>query len=459
MCKHLKTKICNETSGIPCCTTRRDFLKKAALTTGGIAVSLMANPLFPSKLYGEDIDPSRRIQIALAYETMLTGILFNRAILPQIILRTFNYDIMNEVAIDIWMGATPVYTPRMRSLMGIEGDTVTDIMKALQLDVGFVHQYMDVGYLVHDDYNGEFWLNHCGALLDAEPTGEDRVYDMCHPIEDVTFDATAVATNPRVRCLPIHRPPREPADRVPHCHWTLTIDDANEPLLPHALTEQVGKLMLAGVPNTLSVSSSPDGRIDYSGDFDPDFTLATLATETIQALQKEFAVQTHLLAAAAELSLAGHFNEDVVHRMMARAWAGLSWIMSERLASTLGLDDKPGASGIATVLAKHPLLPPGFSREITLESSNTVRITLTEEVPGLLDTTHPGVPGLLAREDQKGLEAMAQAVDPRARLIKLSAYGNQVTAVFKVYWWALPATQPAINLLIDSLASNWSFDI
>ena len=56
---------------------------------------------------------------------------------------------------------------------------------------------------------------------------------MCHTIEDPTFDATAVATNPRAQIRPIHRPPRVPADRHPHCHWTVTIDESNPPVDAH----------------------------------------------------------------------------------------------------------------------------------------------------------------------------------------------------------------------------------
>ena len=47
--------------------------------------------------------------------------------------------------------------------------------------------------------HGEFWLAHCGALMDVEPMGSEFVHGMCHTIEDPTFDATAVATNARVR--------------------------------------------------------------------------------------------------------------------------------------------------------------------------------------------------------------------------------------------------------------------
>ena len=40
--------------------------------------------------------------------------------------------------------------------------------------------------------------------------GPDYVRSMCHDIEDPTFDATAVASNPRAQVRPIHRPPRVP---------------------------------------------------------------------------------------------------------------------------------------------------------------------------------------------------------------------------------------------------------
>src|SRR6516165_12105105 len=101
--------------------------------------------------------------LAIAHEYMLLGMLSNQATLPQTIVAGGSLDDLNEIAIDLWMGASPVYTHRMRSLMGIEGDDVPAIMKALQLDVGFVHQYMHVHYQVNTPLDGEFWLEHCGA--------------------------------------------------------------------------------------------------------------------------------------------------------------------------------------------------------------------------------------------------------------------------------------------------------
>jgi hypothetical protein len=55
---------------------------------------------------------------------------------------------------------------------------------------------MDFRLPVIDEHHGEFWLDHCGALMDVEPMGDEYVHTMCHTIEDPTFDATAMATSP-----------------------------------------------------------------------------------------------------------------------------------------------------------------------------------------------------------------------------------------------------------------------
>ena len=124
--------------------------------------------------------------------------------------------------IEEWMTASPdlhqahAAGPGLRPDAG-DGDVVT-IFKGLQLDIGAPPQFMDFRYTVHDPWHGEFRLDHCGALMDVEPMGPDYVRSMCHDIEDPTFDATAVATNPRAQVRPVHRPPRtspaEPARRT-----------------------------------------------------------------------------------------------------------------------------------------------------------------------------------------------------------------------------------------------------
>src|SRR5260370_25638423 len=166
----------------------------------------------------------RRAELAtLVREYLLAGHLIDRAGMPHVI-GAFGADAMRDVAIDEWVAASPVYTRRMQQLLGYEGDTVETMFKGLQCDIGSPPQFMDFRFKVAGPHYGEFWLASCGALLDVEPMGEDFVVAMCHHIEDPTFDATAAAVNPRARVRPIHRPPRRPSDRHPHCHWNVVLD-------------------------------------------------------------------------------------------------------------------------------------------------------------------------------------------------------------------------------------------
>ena len=172
-------------------------------------------------------DLSQEALVKLVREFALIAHLLTGAILTEIGMR-YGPEAAEELAIAEWMGASPIYTERIREAMRIEGDDVGAIFKSLQLDPGFAHQYMDVRYEVVDETHGYFELAHCGALMQVEPFGERAVVGMCHHIEDPTFDTTVQAINPRARCRPVHRPPRSSPDGLPHCRWEVVIDDDTE---------------------------------------------------------------------------------------------------------------------------------------------------------------------------------------------------------------------------------------
>lgn len=141
----------------------------------------------------------------LVKEHLLAGHLIDRAGMP--VVARYGVDVMRDIAIDEWMGASPVYTKRTQRLLGFEGNTVEACFKAMQLEIGAPPEFMDFRFRVIDDNNGLFHLDHCGALMDVEPMGDDYVVAMCHHIEDPTFDATGWATHPQLRMRPLHRPP------------------------------------------------------------------------------------------------------------------------------------------------------------------------------------------------------------------------------------------------------------
>jgi hypothetical protein len=174
-------------------------------------------------------DLSKDALVRLVREFALIAHLLDRSMCAAIGMR-YGGDAVKELAIEEWRGASPLYGRRLREVMNVEGDGVPAIFKVFQLDPGFPHHYMDVRYEIVDDHHGYFELAHCGALMDVEPFGEQMVTNMCHHIEDGTFDYTAQAVNPKARVRPVHRPPRRPVDRTPHCRWEVVIDDDTDTL-------------------------------------------------------------------------------------------------------------------------------------------------------------------------------------------------------------------------------------
>ncbi len=319
-------------------------------------------------------------------EYLLAGHLIDRAGMPNLIA-TGGKDLMTEVAIDEWRGASPVYTERTRELLGITDTDVTALFKAMQFDIGAPHGFLDFRFTVHDAEHGEFTLAHCGALADVEPMGEEFVWAMCHAIEDPTFDATAVATNPRARVRPIHRPPRTPVDRMPHCRWTVTIDSSAEPLGRPDPAVAVGTTVLGKWP-VPSRAPSGSGAVHYDDALDPDLVLERFADSTVESLCEEFALQGHLLGIAFGLALQARGVDPALH--VAEQLVGAAGVAARRLGRLLARPDSAPArlARVEMLAAAHPLFGvPGYLDLAVASDGTTSRWTLagaafTEDAPG-----------------------------------------------------------------------------
>ncbi len=260
---------------------------------------------------------SQRDLAVLVPELLLCGQLIDRSGMAHLIVE-FGREGMAQVAVEEWESASPWYTRRMQKALGYEGDDVVTIFKGLQLDIGAPPQFMDFRYRVDDPLHGEFWLDHCGALMDVEPLGDEFVTSMCHDIEDPTFDATAIATNPRAQIRPIHRPPRRPADRHPHCAWTVSIDPSHTPPVMTAHTERIGRT--AAVTVELSpIDHGGDGRADYSGPLLSDLRFSDFSRSALVRIAEEICVQHHLLALGFLAAVRRRADEDKARGHHAKA--------------------------------------------------------------------------------------------------------------------------------------------
>ncbi len=357
----------------------------------------------------------------LVRELLLAGHLIDRAGMPAVISR-LGRDVMLDVAIGEWMAASPIYTKRMQRLLGFEGESVETIFKGIQLDVGAPPEFMDFRFEIEDDHHGRFHLDHCGALMDVEPMGDEYVRGMCHDIEDPTFDATATASNPKARMRPVHRPPRVPSDRSPHCEWTVVIDDATEslPIPPGslALAESEAALLPLATPDpTLPVD---DGWTDYARPLDADLVMERFSSSTLSAIADEVALQGQLLARAYLVELAHRLEPaDLTAIGIAQA-AGIAGLTTKRLAAVLGAE--ASLRGLATVLSVHPLFLPRSYVDVDLSSDGDQLRVVLGPCAALDEDDGLSWAGLLAGPGgDEILHAAAVCLVPTAQVVRSDA--------------------------------------
>jgi len=299
---------------------------------------------------------SRAELAVLVPELLLIGQLIDRSGMAWCI-QSFGRPEMLQIAIEEWAGASPLYTRRMQKALRYEGDDIITIFKGLQLDIGAPPQFMDFRYTVHDRWHGEFHLDHCGALLDVEPMGPDYVQGMCHDIEDPTFDATAVATNPRAQVRPIHRPPRTPSDRKPHCAWTVIIDESypearSIPALDIVAESRAAQWQLAPIDPT------QEGQADYSGPLLSDFDFAAFSHSALVRIADEVCLQMHMLNLSFGIAVRARAvdNAELATSICTKQLTGIAGVAAERIRRAMKLP--ADVDGMTEVLRLHPLLNP-----------------------------------------------------------------------------------------------------
>ncbi|WP_243060042.1 hypothetical protein [Nocardioides sp. SR21] len=345
---------------------------------------------------------SRAELATLVPELLLIGQLIDRSGMAWCI-SAWGREEMAQIAIEEWAGSSPIYTRRMQKALRYEGTDVVTIFKGLQLDIGAPPQFMDFRYDVQDRWHGTFHLDHCGALMDVEPMGEDYVRSMCHDIEDPTFDATAVATNPRAQIRPVHRPPRMPADRHPHCAWTVIIDESHpaaQPLAPYFVIETTRAATVELDP----IDPADEGAADYSGPLLTDVDFAAFSHSALVRIADEVCLQMHLLNLSYVHAVRQRSSDEAqAVEIATKQLVGVAGIAAERIHRALGLPDTAAAA--MRVLELHPLLNPAAYVDASIEGfSLSVEPSAATEDGAWIALCGPASPA--------PLQAIVQAIDP-----------------------------------------------
>lgn len=382
---------------------------------------------------------SRAELAALVPELLLIGQLIDRSGMAWCI-SALGREGMAQVAIDEWAAASPIYTRRMQKALGYEGDDVVTIFKGLQLDIGAPPQFMDFRYTVHDRHHGEFHLDHCGALMDVEPMGEAYVRSMCHDIEDPTFDATAVATNPRAQVRPIHRPPRTPVDRNPHCAWRVTIDDAHPPVHATELCERNATSRAATI-ELAPIDPAGEGRSDYAGALLADLDFTEFSHAALVRIADEVCLQMHLLTNGFRMALASRLPPEQGRDIAVRTLIGIAGVATDRIRRAVLTNDP------LRILTLHPLLNPAAYVAAQVAGD---RLTVAHG-PAHEDDVWIALCG---PEETRPLQAVVRAVDP---LLDVEVEGDAEQWSLRVVERESPAAE-FDEVAVTRISSGAGFD-
>ncbi len=374
------------------------------------------------KDYSGDFDPDFRIEqfehSTLAWygrEVMLANHIHDRAIMPQLAMQ-FGMAAQTRAACDEWMGASPIYNRRNRALQNIGGDDVETIFKAFQLDIGAPHTFLQFHWHLDSNNDGQFWLTHCGAynhvrrITHADPASETQI---CHHMEDPTFDATVMSVNPLARCRPIFRPPHGEIPSAGPCRWRVFIGDdmvLNEPATVLASVSE----SLAARFKFAEFHPDSDGMADYSGPFKRDFRLEDFAHNVLARQCREFALDVHLLQRACYTSIARDHGEATAWEMASEQWRAMAPVYMHRLRKLANIVDDT-MSAILKLLQLDPFLPQDYLLcKSALIGESHARFWI-EDCAAIRDTP-AGLVGLLLQEGSTALDAPVGAINPKARV-------------------------------------------
>jgi hypothetical protein len=353
---------------------------------------------------------------------MLANHIHDRSALSQVAV-LYGMEAQTAVACDEWMGSSPIYNARNRELQGIDGDDVGAAFKCFQLDIGAPHNYLKFHYELVSPDEGFFWTTSCGPynhvrrITQADPAMETQI---CHHMEDPTFDATVMAVNPRMRCRPVFRPPHGEVPAGGPCRWRVAIE--------HDIGLVEDNPNLANVQQSLAANfqfqpgvPDGDGMRDYRGDFKADFVLENLAHDRLALQCKEFALDVLLLNRACYTSIVERFGKEAMESLQLEQWRAMAPLVVHRLRKTFGIEGDD-MHAVLKCLQLNPFLPQDYlalGYEVLDEARGMIWL---EDCAALQEPVPRGLANQLTHSpDRPGFDAIATAVNSRAVVSRIDA--------------------------------------
>ncbi|MEM9255780.1 MAG: hypothetical protein AAGA91_10040 [Pseudomonadota bacterium] len=373
-----------------------------------------------------------------ARDIMLANHIHDRSALMPVALK-FGLEVQTQVACDEWMSASPIYNQRNRRALDIQGDDVGAALKGFQFDIGAPHNYLNFHYELVSPSEGYFWTNTCGPFNHVyEMTGGDETMQtqICHHMEDPTFDATVIAVNPHMRCRPVFRPPVGAIPETGPCRWRVTIE--NDIVLAEDCP------FLADTSATLAANfvfqpcdEKGPGLQDYRGAFKRDLCLEDLSPGTLRMMCQEFMLDVLLLNYACHNAVSERCGEEHLVSLAAEQWHHLAPVTVHRLRATFGIQGN-GVTEILKVLQLNPFIPREYVDLQYAQLSDNLGLIWLSECAAHREPRKRGLVSLMMLQPESpGFHRLAQEVNARAvvKAVDVSRVPRGVdTAQVKSVW-------------------------
>jgi len=348
-------------------------------------------------------------------DLMLANHIHDRSALLPVAL-TYGLESQTQIACDEWMSSSPIYNERNRRALNISGNDVSVALKGFQFDIGAPHNFLNFHYQLVSDREGYFWTSTCGPFNHVmKMSGGDKALQtqICHHMEDPTFDATVIAVNPQMRCRPVFRPPVDKVPETGPCRWQVTIQEDIALAEDCPFLAQTSATLAAGFEFD-SLPPTEDGLVDYSGEFLRDMCLEKLSHSMLVTMCKEFMLDVFLLNYACYNAIAERLGADQILSMAQDQYHHLAPVAVHRLRKAFSIEGDD-IDAILKVLQLNPFTPLDYFELGYARPSDQRGLVWLSDCAGYREPVKRGIAALMVESPHSpGFDTLVQEVNPQA---------------------------------------------
>jgi hypothetical protein len=239
-----------------------------------------------------------------------------------------------------------------------------------------------------------------------------------------------------------------PADRAPHCAWTVIIDDSYPEVEDHPAMDVIRRTQAARTQLD-AIDPGDEGQADYSGALLSDFDFGAFSHSALVRVADEVCLQMHLLNLSFVLAVGKRAGTDIAlaKKICGNQLTGIAGVAAARIHGALDLPG--GIEGAIRTLELHPLFnPAAYVNADFGPDSVAVRRAPAHEDGAWVSLVGPS--------EKRALQAAVAAVDPH---LDVEIAGGETDWTARVVETDTAAEElPEVAVAKVSRGASWVFE-